>query len=265
MVKLATWLVVRAVRAAAALPLPLPQRGYCCVCESAIGAFLPYAPAGLRPFRTPPLLGALEVVGSDVGRFSCPRCLSHDRERHLVLYLRALGLDRRLQAMRILHVAPEHHLARIIARHQPSRYIQGDLFPASPAIERVDLQSIPFEAGSFDLVIANHVLEHVDDDAGALREIARVLAPGGQAILQTPYSPMLASTFEDPGIRSPVARLQAYGQEDHVRLYGSDVFQRFASAGLADAHVAHADALAGLDAYRHGVNPAEPLFLFRKP
>jgi len=209
---------------------------------------------------------ALEVVGSDVRRFNCPRCLSHDRERHLLLYLRATGLLQELARLRILHMAPEANLARIIGEGRPARYVRGDLFPAEPGVERINLQDIPHAAGSFDLVIANHVMEHVDDDHAALLEIARVLAPGGFAILQTPYSPLLATTFADSGIlRSAVARLQAYGQEDHVRLYGGDVFKRFTVGGLVDRSVTHAVALPGIDAYYYGVNPAEPLFLFQRP
>lgn len=251
-------------RLAAALPLPLPARGHCCICGASVAAFLPYAP-GFRTFQLPGLMVALKVVGSDVRRFGCPRCTSHDRERHLVLYLRALGVEAQVPQLRILHMAPERHLSRWFARIGPVKYLRGDLFPSGPDIERLDLQALPFADGSFDLVIANHVLEHVEDDARSVAEIARVLAPGGRAILQTPYSPVLARTFEDPGITSPQARLQAYGQEDHVRLYGRDIFQRFSAAGLTDAHLTHEQLLPGVDAYRHGVNPAEPLFLFRKP
>jgi SAM-dependent methyltransferase len=257
-------LVRSAARAAASLPLPLPSRGFCCVCNALVGTFLPYR-QGSRRYKAPPLMDALRVVGSDVDRFNCPRCLSHDRERHLLLYLRAAGIDAELGELRILHVAPEIQLSRILAACRPVQYVQGDLFPTAPHLERIDLQQIAFASASFDLVIANHVMEHVDDDSAALREITRVLAPGGRAILQTPFSPVLAGTLQDAGILSEQARLHAYGQEDHVRLYGTDVFRRFASAGLQDAHIAHEDLLAHVDAFLHGVNPREPLFLFRKP
>lgn len=72
---------------------------------------------------------------------------------------------------------------------------------------------MPFADGSFDVVLANHVLEHVDDDRQAVAEIHRVLARGGRAILQTPYSRVLQQTWSDPGIVSEGARLQAYGQK----------------------------------------------------
>lgn len=251
-------------RVGAALPIPAPDGGYCCVCGSTVATFLPYAPEA-RIFRVPPLMEALGVVGSDVRRFSCPRCMSHDRERHLLLYLRHLGIESNVPQLRILHIAPERHLAQWIAALRPVMYVRGDLFPSEPYIQRLDLQALAFADGSFDLIIANHVMEHVQNDALALHEIFRVLAASGHAILQTPYSTVLMTTFEDAGIVSKSSRLQAYGQDDHVRLYGRDIFRRFCIAGLEDQHVTHAQALPGLDAFRYGVNPAEPLFLFRKP
>ena len=97
----------------------------------------------------------------------------------------------------------------------------------------MDILDMPLESESFDFVIANHVLEHVSDDLKALTEIRRVLRVGGYAILQTPYSSKLHHTWQDPGIADDAARLQAYGQEDHVRLFGRDIFARITSAGLA--------------------------------
>ena len=97
-----------------------------------------------------------------------------------------------------------------------------------------------------------------------MREIARVLAAGGMAILQTPYSAMLHRTWSDAGIESEAARLQAYGQEDHVRLFGRDVFERIASGGLKPLVSTHEELLPHVDSRRYGVNPAEPFFLFRR-
>jgi SAM-dependent methyltransferase len=131
-------------------------------------------------------------------------------------------------------------------------------------MERVDLLDMPFADESVDLLIANHVLEHVDDDLRAIAEIGRVLAKDGVAILQTPYSRMLQHTWEDAGIVGAEARLQAYGQEDHVRLYGRDIFERFASGQLVADIGSHASLLPDVDAERFGVNSEEPLFLYRK-
>ncbi|MDE2150036.1 MAG: class I SAM-dependent methyltransferase [Gammaproteobacteria bacterium] len=164
----------------------------------------------------------------------------------------------------ILHFAPEQHIRDFVTRHQPREYVQADLFPNNPSIARMDLTALPTQTNYFDLVIANHVLEHVTNDSLALSEIYRTLKPGGYAILQTPFSPQLSSTLEIPALRSPEARLQLYGQEDHVRLYGTDIFARIEASGLSSCVRKHQDALPDLDPFRHGVNPEEPLFLFVK-
>ena len=231
----------------------------CCLCGSRIGHFLPYR-GGWR--AAPPILRTLRVVGSDIDHFSCPVCCCHDRERHLRLYLDRLGLFDQMCGKALLHFAPEPVLTPLIARVGLSRHVRADLFPTGPGIEKVDMQAIGFPDASFDFVIANHVLEHVADDARALAELRRVLRPGGRAILQTPYSEVLERTFSDPGIRTAAERLEVYGQEDHARLYGRDIFARFAAAGFHSRVVRHDDALSGVDPVRHGVNRAEPLFLF---
>lgn len=237
-------------------------RRACVLCGHKVWRYMPYR-NGSR--GVPPLMRALDGVGSDVDHFECPRCGAHDRERHLFLYMRASGLFDRMHGMRILHFAPERRLSPRIAAAMPSEYVRCDLFPTEPNVVKVDIEAMPFADAAFDLVIANHVLEHVDDERKAVREVARVLSPGGFAILQTPYSAKLETTWQDPGIDDPQARLQAFGQEDHVRLFGRDIFDRIAGSGL-ESHVRrHAELLADADPGIAGVNPAEPFFLFRKP
>lgn len=208
---------------------------------------------------------ALAMTGSDLDNFSCPECAAHDRERHLYLYLERLGILETIKTAQILHFAPEGRLTRLIEKLGPTRYVRADLFPNDATIEKIDMLDVPYSANTFDIVIANHVLEHVMNDLQALSELHRVLKPNGLAILQTPFSAKLEATFQDPGVDSDVARLHLYGQEDHVRLYGKDIFRRFASSGLiAEIHT-HAEVLADIDFMKYGVNPQEPLFLFKKP
>ncbi|MFT3896971.1 MAG: methyltransferase domain-containing protein [Thermomonas sp.] len=237
-------------------------RRRCAMCGHSVWRFMPYRD-GAR--GVPPLMAALDGIGSDVEHFECPRCGAHDRERHLLLYMRASGIFDRIRGARVLHFAPERRLSPRIAAALPAEYVRCDLYPSGPDVRKIDIEAMPFADGAFDLAIANHVLEHVDDERKALGEVARVLAPGGFAILQTPYSAMLHGTWRDPGIDTPEARLQAYGQEDHVRLFGRDIFERFAATGF-ESHVrAHADLLGDVDPDKAGVNPREPFFLFRKP
>lgn len=244
-------------RAAAAIPRPV--RRECVLCGSRIGRFLPYKG---RSKGAAPLMVALQMIGSDIDNFECPRCGGHDRERHLLMYLRASGLTDSMPGMRILHFAPEYRLSKRIQAMQPLAYVRCDLHPTCADIEKVDMEAMPFDDGTFDMVIANHVLEHVSDDLKAVSEVARILRPGGLAVLQTPYSETLETTWSDAGITSNEARLQAYGQEDHVRLFGRDIFERFSQSGLATCVSTHSELLKGTNAELVGVNSREPFFLF---
>jgi SAM-dependent methyltransferase len=237
------------------------KKHYCVVCEHHIDAFLPYR-SGWR--GAPPLMRALDVIGSDLNYFECPWCGAHDRERHLLMYMHASSLFDNMKSMSILHFAPELRLSRFISSQNPARYIKCDLYPTAPDIERIDIMAIPFTDKSFDLIIANHILEHVVDDIKALQEIRRILKVGGRAILQTPYSLKLHHTWSDPGIDTDNARMQAYGQEDHVRLFGRDIFERFTSVILESYVSTHDQLLPQYDPKRYGVNIKEPFFLFRR-
>ncbi|MGH7238757.1 MAG: class I SAM-dependent methyltransferase [Candidatus Saccharimonadales bacterium] len=241
-----------------ALATRLPGRArHCVLCSHHPRYFLPY-----RQGTKSALMGTLDMIGSDIRNFECPYCGSHDRERHLFLYMQAMKLLEGMRNKSVLHVAPEKVLSGHIANAKPLHYVRCDLYPQTIGIMRIDILQMEFDSESFDVIIANHVLEHVADDTRALHEIRRVLKKDGYAILQTPYSQKLQNTWQDSGITDKQARFQAYGQEDHVRLYGSDIFNRFASAGFKPDIRTHSALLPDIDAHLFGVNPREPMFLF---
>lgn len=255
-IKLSRW-----AHAAVARWLP-GRRKLCVVCDQHVGWFLPHR-GGWR--NAPPLMRALNFVGSDLDHVECPACGASDRERHLLLYMEETGIFRAINGRTVVHFAPERAIARCILKSGPARYVRCDLFPSHPDVERVDMLAMPFADASVDLIIANHVLEHVADDSHALNEIHRILKPGGRAILQTPFSTKLSATWSDVGISDGETRLQAYGQEDHVRLYGADIFMRLSSCGLQPFIKQHDELLAQFDPVKYGVNKAEPFFLFIRP
>lgn len=235
----------------------------CCVCGKTFFRFSKYR-GGWQAFSA--YLHNLKWTGSDFDQFWCPFCRSHDRERHLILFFEKLGFWSRLEGASVLHFAPEKRLATRIEACRPARYVKGDLVPAREGVEKMDVTAIPYAAETFDWVLCNHVLEHVPDDAKALREICRVLRPGGTAILQTPYASGLAVSLEDPAeIKTDQQRIEFYGQEDHIRLYGRDLFDRIRAAGFSLELKWHAECLAEVDSQRFGVNRDEPLFLCVKP
>lgn len=160
----------------------------------------------------------------------CPRCGSLERHRLLWLYFEQ-RTNLLTDELDVLHVAPEYSFGRRLATQSTLRYVSADL--DSPLADvTVDLMAMPFGDATFDVVLCNHVLEHVADDRVAMAEIARVLRPGGWAILLVPVDTTRSSTFEDPTIKAPEDRQRAYGQEDHARLYGRDYADRLRGAGF---------------------------------
>jgi ubiquinone/menaquinone biosynthesis C-methylase UbiE len=136
-------------------------------------------------------------------------------------------------------------------------YITADI--ESPLAKvKMDIHQIPFGDNHFDVVLCNHVLEHVKDDIQAMSELRRVLKPGGWAILQVPFfSPVPDVTFEDASITNPREREKIFGQDDHVRLFGKDYTKRIAQSGL----VPEANDFAKTQPSRFGLQQAEVIYL----
>ena len=161
----------------------------------------------------------------------CPVCVSEKRHRLAWLFLNQETDLFLLPKKRMLHVAPEFCFEGVFSRHAAIEYISVDL--ASPAaMLKMDLTDMYFTDNTFDVIYASHILEHIEDDRKAMRELYRVLKPGGWAILQVPIEPEREATYEDPAIRSPEARERAFGQADHVRIYGNDYYERLQAAGF---------------------------------
>jgi ubiquinone/menaquinone biosynthesis C-methylase UbiE len=97
---------------------------------------------------------------------------------------------------------------------------------------KVDITNIPFEDSVFDVILCNHVLEHIPDDLNAMAELYRVLKSGGWGIFQVPLDNRNNSTYEDFSITTPEARQKAFGQKDHVRIYGKDYPDRLRKVGF---------------------------------
>jgi len=180
------------------------------------------------------------------------------------MYLDRLDLWSTLTDAAVLHFAPEEHIKARIEKHNPGIYVKGDLYPPSPDIQRIDITDIPYPDASFDVVFCSHVLEHIPDDEKALRELFRVLKPGGWAVLQTPYFPILQNSFSDPALNTDELRRLYYGQNDHVRIYGRDLFLKIESVGFTLQTKSHTQVLSDIDANYYGVDPTEELMLVTK-
>ena len=188
----------------------------CPICGKRVREFLPYG-------YSVPRKDAL-----------CPRCLSLERHRLLWLYL-----ERKTTLLKghptLLHIAPEAALKAKFETHYGKiyghSYITADL--ESPLAKmHFDVQDIPLADECVEVVICNHILEHVEDDRKALRELHRILTPNGWGVVLVPQEYERAETFEDDSITSPEERARVFGQYDHRRIYGRDYARRVAECGF---------------------------------
>jgi predicted SAM-dependent methyltransferase len=165
-----------------------------------------------------------------------PSTLSLERHRLLWLYLQ-WKTDFFTRPQKLLHFAPEQAFFKRFKDMENLEYTTTDL--NSPIADvKADICDLPFEDNSFDTLICNHVLEHIKDDTKAMKELLRVLKPGGMAILQIPQDLSRASTFEDNSITDPKDRAKIFGQYDHLRIYGCDYFDKLREIGF---HVEEVD------------------------
>jgi SAM-dependent methyltransferase len=160
----------------------------------------------------------------------CPGTLSLERHRLLWLYLKN-NTTFFNDFLNVLHVAPEQVFYKKFKLIKNWNYITTDLI--SPLADiKADVCNLPFENSKFDLIICNHVLEHIVDDLKAIQEIFRVLKKGGKAIIQVPLEESRLKTFEDSRVKKPKERARLFGQYDHVRIYGIDFYERLKSPGF---------------------------------
>ena len=197
---------------------------YCPLCNSSLRK--------LRPFGQQfPVLTEKKVVGGGYRlNAQCPVCHSTDRERLLYLYL--LNNTKFFnKKIKMLHVAPEEVLSRIIKMYSNIDYLTADI-SSNKVMVKMDITEINYPADTFDVIICNHVLEHIVDDYKAISELFRVLKPGGWGILQVPISLSLEKTYEDFSVTDPAERQVIFGQSDHVRIYAVDYIDRLRKSGF---------------------------------
>ena len=187
----------------------------------------------------------------------CPSCNALERHRLFQLFC-----DRRTPfgpADRVLHFAPDK-LVTDYVRPRVALYETADLSEKRKVTHRVDIEATGLPDGAYTRIICSHVLEHVDD-ARALAELFRMLAPGGMALLATPVVEGWAATYENPSVDGPRNRLVHFGQTDHVRIYGRDLRDRIRRAGFTLAEFTAVEP----DVLTYGLMRGETLFIATRP
>lgn len=159
-----------------------------------------------------------------------PSTLSLERHRLLWLYLKnetKFFSDH----LKVLHFAPEQAFYKRFRNMSNLDYVTTDLL--SPLADvKADICNLPFKDNEFDVILCNHVLEHIPDDTKAMQELYRVLKKGGMGIFQIPQDLNQDTTFEDNTITDKKERAEIFGQYDHVRIYGRDYFEKLKGIGF---------------------------------
>ena len=198
----------------------------------------------------------------------CPNCLSLERHRLLWLWLlRESDIGRGAMALpKMLHIAPEVALMRKFKKmyaNDAERYVTADL--ESPLADiHFDVQQIPLEDESFDCVICNHIMEHVEDDGKALGEIYRIMRRGGWGVILSPVELEREKTFEDDTITDRAERTRIFGQYDHRRIYGRDYAERLRAAGFEVYDIDYKNELSKAEQQLYAL-PADHLYIVCKP
>jgi SAM-dependent methyltransferase len=187
----------------------------------------------------------------------CASCGSRERHRLLWLWVTKDG-GNYLADKRILHFAPEKALRRALAGNKG--YETADLRQAG-VTHQVDITRLPMADGTYDVVIANHVLEHIDADRTAMAELHRVLRPNGIALLTVPLNPTRSATYENASITDPVGREAHFNAPDHRRHYGLDFADRLQDVGFN----VETFRLSQPEEVRYGLLPTEWLYIATRP
>jgi SAM-dependent methyltransferase len=216
----------------------------CPICENHFRSFLPYGTVKRRD------------------NVLCPSCLSLERHRLLWLFLKA-KTDFFDRPQSLLHIAPEQCFYKLFRNQKNLEYLTADL--ESPLADvKMDIHEMPFADNAYDVVLCNHVMEHVNDDAVAMKEIYRVLKPGGWAIMQVPLDHSRKETYEDASITSPEDREIHFWQKDHVRLFGLDYPDRLKAAGFTVEAVNLGDEIAPETRAKYRLMEGETIYWCKK-
>jgi SAM-dependent methyltransferase len=264
-----TVVTVTAAPAAASTSARQASAHFCPVCSRDVVAFVPLSTQYQQvyaQFNSAHPLQRYETL--NLAHYACPHCAASDRDRLMASYFLLDGAQRRGSAYgRILEIAPSRPLSQLLRSHAVE-YRSADLFDPS-AMDRVDITDMrPYTEARFDWLVCSHVLEHVQDDGAALREIHRVLAPGGRALLLVPIPLDQQSTDElsgQEGAVSEAERIRRFGQNDHLRMYAkADFARRIEAAGLALTQVGQSHFPAGTFATM-GLIESSCLYVATKP
>jgi predicted SAM-dependent methyltransferase len=186
----------------------------------------------------------------------CPKCKSLSRHRFEYCFLEKIGLLKKAK-LKVLHIAPEKCFSKIFEEFWNENYITADLNNKNVKI-KMDVTNIPFKDKTFDLILCNHVLEHVENDGKALGEFFRILKKNENLIITVPLFGQ--KTYENSRIKSPKERLKYFGQKDHVRKYGLDIYKKIEKAGFKVKIITPEDIMSQAKIKKYSIGLSDKIF-----
>jgi SAM-dependent methyltransferase len=201
---------------------PIREPSWCPVCGNNQASFAPLPKFYIENARHHGFTHFEKWEMLSLDTYACTNCGASDRER-----LYALWIDQQIKknffsiSTRVIHFAPEAALSKKLKGLSFFDYKTADLLMDNVDYQ-VDMMDMPFDDDGFDFFICSHVLEHVENDGQAIKELYRITKPRGCGILMAPIVMGLERTVEDPSVKDEAGRWRLYGQNDHVRLYAHD-------------------------------------------
>lgn len=195
--------------------------------------------------------------------FSCPICRTSDSARLYSLYLRET-LSNPQKEIYLLDIAPTTRIAELIKSFDNVKYRSADLY-MKDVDDNVDLTDMSiYGDGTFDMIVCTHVLEHIKDDVRALKELFRVLKPGGQAIIQVPVLTTLEEDYETDLAVTAADHWRHYGEPTHVRVYSKNGYLKKLIAAGFDVNQLGADHFGEDKFNKNGITFDSVLYVAKK-
>lgn len=218
-----------------------------------------YCPINEKWYRTYVKTGRL-LLSKDLG--------ARERHRFIWYYLKKESSLFTTPDITLLHISPEYCFYEKLKNIKNIKYHPVDKFEPGydylSLTKNFDLLDKNIESEKFDFIICNHVLEHIIDDKAAIGNIYRLLKKNGIAIVSVPILKNNAPTYEDYSITLPRERKKHFGQWDHVRYYGTDIFLRFEVAGFKVKTINSSEYFSESERKMYGVPKESYLFQLNK-
>lgn len=193
---------------------PVFYRGNKRFCPCCQGAYSKFLPAGTK-----------ERARDDA---VCPFCRSRERDRLLMLLFNKRFSELFESEKHVLHFAPEPCITKFLSGLPGVTYVTTDLIRDDVSF-KADIQSLDIADASYGGAICAHVLQDVPDEAAAMREVLRVLQPGGWALFSVPLRGAVTRECDQP-----MNARAAWDKRpnEHIRVYGLDFADRLQSFGF---------------------------------